>query len=278
MSGSCPGLDELSWVAVSHRTSPRTWSVPHDFKSDVVNDIAHRPWPMPSGPWLGTQTWTELLFAHWRVDPNQLRPRIPPPFELDLSDNTAWIGVVPFQMSNVSLRGVPSIPWVSAFPEANVRTYVRVGDKPGVFFFSLDAASALAVRTARLLLNLPYYWATMAIDSADGIVSYRSERTDGDAIFAATYGPIGKPFHASRGSLEYFLTERYCLYHVSRRGAPYRLDIHHPPWALQEAAARLDTNTLIRAAGLSVEDDEPLVHFAKRQDTLAWAPSSALEA
>ena len=233
---------------------------------------------MPSGPWLGTQTWTDLLFAHWRVDPTQLRPRIPLPFELDLYDNTAWVGVVPFQMSNVSLRGVPSIPWVSAFPEANVRTYVRVGDKPGVFFFSLDAASALAVRTARLLLNLPYYLATMTTATTEGVVSFSSERRDQDARLIATYRPVGEAFYAQPGSLEYFLTERYCLYQVSRRMVPYRLEIHHPRWSLQNASAEVTANTLIRAAGVSVDGDAALIHFVKRQDTVAWAPTSALDA
>src|SRR5690348_197446 len=123
------------------------------FNLHVVEDTAHRPWPMPRTPWIMTQSWQDLLFAHWRVDPGQLAARIPAPLELDLFGGEAWIAVVPFQMERVSARGVPSLPWLSAFPEANVRTYVRLGDKPGVFFFSLDATNPIAVRVARSVFH-----------------------------------------------------------------------------------------------------------------------------
>ena len=240
-------------------------------------DAAHRPWPMPTSPWIGTQTWTDLLFAHWRIDPRQLRPRIPSSLELDLYDGQAWIGVVPFQMSNVSLRSVPAMPWVSAFPEVNVRTYVRVGGKPGVFFFSLDAASALAVRTARRFLNLPYFLSDMSLTSTGRTVRFESARRQQDATLLATYEPVGEKFRAQPGTLEHFLTERYCLYHVSRREELYRLDIHHAAWSLQRASADIASNTLPQAAGLKIDDGQALVHFAKRQDTVAWLPTSALE-
>jgi uncharacterized protein YqjF (DUF2071 family) len=256
----------------------RNWSVPHDFNYDVVRDVGHRPWAMPDGPWLFTQTWTDLLFAHWPIDSGRLRPFVPQPFELDLFGHQAWVGVVPFQMSNVSPRGVPSLPRLSAFPEVNVRTYVRVDDKPGVFFFSLDAASAVAVRAARLLLNLPYYQAEMMLTTTpDGVVDFCTARRGGGADLVARYWPAGPAAAALRGSLEYFLTERYCLYHMSRRQVPYRLDIHHPPWLLQAATAEFDRNTLAAPIGLSLPGAPPLLHFSKRQDTLAWAPTSVLE-
>ena len=127
----------------------------HDFDTSIVQQTNHRPWAMPDAPWFMTQTWHDLLFAHWPVDPDPIRARLPHTFELDLFDAQAWIGVVPFHMTNVAPRGVPSMPWLSAFPELNVRTYVQVGGRPGVYFFSLDAGSRLAVRAARALLNLP---------------------------------------------------------------------------------------------------------------------------
>ena len=138
------------------------------FDHTVLSQISHRPWPMPDGPWVMTQTWNDLLFAHWPVSTDILRPLVPAPFALDLFDGQAWLGVVPFTMTNVAPRLTPALPWISAFPEMNVRTYVSAGGKPGVYFFSLDAGSAIAVRTARLLLNLPYYAAEMVVTSSRG--------------------------------------------------------------------------------------------------------------
>ena len=142
----------------------------HDFNRGILEQVAHRPWPMPKSPWVMTQTWHDLLFAHWPVDAGSVREKVPTQFDLDLFDGSAWLAVVPFHMTNVAPRGVPSLPWVSEFPELNVRTYVHVGDRPGIYFFSLDAGGALAVQAARTLLNLPYYAATMSVrPRADGI-------------------------------------------------------------------------------------------------------------
>ena len=246
-----------------------------DFNAAILDQVAHRPWEMPRAPWVMTQTWHDLLFAHWPIPLNELRSRVPAEFELDLFDGDAWVGVVPFHMSNVGLRAAPSLPGTSAFPELNVRTYVRVDDRPGVFFFSLDAGSSLAVKTARIVLNLPYYSAAMDVrQSADGIDYKSRRRTDQQVEFRATYQPAGPPSTAGRGSLEYFLTERYCLYNRHHSGTPYRLDIHHPPWPLQPADGEITCNTMFEANGLSRPDNPPLLHFSKRQDVVAWAPSS----
>ena len=221
-----------------------------------------------------TQTWHDLLFAHWPVDADVLRGKVPPAFQLDVYDRTAWIAIVPFRMTNVAPRAVPSLPWISEFLELNVRTYVRVDDTPGVYFFSLDAGSRLAVQAARALLNLPYYSAAMNITTDVGQIHYESQRHDDStaAVLSARYGPVGSPFHASAGSLEYFLTERYCLYNLDHQGAPYRLDIHHPPWALQPADGEFARNTMASAAGISLKDTRPLLHFSRRQDMVAWPP------
>jgi uncharacterized protein YqjF (DUF2071 family) len=249
--------------------------VNHDFNARIVEEVAHRPWTMPDRPWVMTQTWHDLLFAHWPVDRSQLRSKVPAAFELDLFNGDAWIGIVPFHMTNVAPRGVPSLPWVSEFPELNVRTYVRVGDRAGIYFFSLDAGSALAVQAARTLLNLPYHSASMAVSRTGTVVGYSSARhSDPTAQFSVTYEPIGSVFVALEGSLEYFLTERYCLYHLDHRGAPYRLEIHHPPWPLQRAEAQLVRNTMAEVNGVGLPDQPPLLHFAKRQDMVAWAPSA----
>ena len=220
------------------------------------------------------QTWHDLLFAHWPVSPDLLRARIPPDLTLDQFDGTAWIGIVPFHMTGVTWRGVPALPWVSAFPELNVRTYVSANGKPGVWFFSLDAARSLAVAAARTLFNLPYFTAAMDVLVLKDAVGYESRRRharDGLAEFSAQYAPAGVPFQAAPGSIEYFLTERYCLYGMTRRGRLYRLDIHHPPWRLQTAEASFRRNTMAAAAGLSLPPSAPLLHFSRRQDMVAWA-------
>jgi uncharacterized protein len=248
-----------------------------DFDSTaILATVAHRPWPLPAQPYVMTQQWNDLLFMHWRVDAERLRPLIPAPFVLDLFEGQAWVAVVPFFMTNVAPRGVPAMPWFSEFAELNVRTYVRVGDRPGVFFFSLDAASAMAVRTARSMLNLPYYSATMQVTARATAIDYESRRTGSDpaAEFVATYEPTGPADTAAPGSLDYFLTERYCLYHHDHGGSPYRLEIHHGPWALQPARATVTRNTMAAASGIALPDEAPLLHFAKRQDVLAWAPSA----
>jgi uncharacterized protein YqjF (DUF2071 family) len=248
----------------------------HDFDYRSLDARAHRPWPMPDGPWLMTQSWHDLLFAHWRVDPAVLRRLVPDAFALDLFEGSGWLGIVPFRMTNVAPRGVPSLPVLSRLPELNVRTYVRVGDKPGVYFFSLDAGRALATIAARRLLNLPYHTASMHVCMADaGLVSYRSDRQGAPpAAFSATYRATGSPFLPASGTLEHFLTERYCLYHLTRAGAPYRLEIHHPPWRLQPAEAEITRNTMAVAAGVTLPVSAPLLHFSARQDMVAWPPES----
>ena len=253
---------------------------PNDFPPDITEELAHRPWPLPDGPWIMTQSWHDLLFAHWPVDADELRRRLPAGLELDVFDGQAWLGIVPFHMTNVAPRGVPAVPWVSAFAELNVRTYVRAGSKPGVFFFSLDAANPVAVRIARAMFNLPYYWATMDVDTDAGWVRYSSHRGSTDsaeAAFAGRYRPIGPVFAARAGSLDYFLTERYCLYTghstVNDALALSRLEIHHPPWALQAAEATIDVNTMADAAGIRLPPIAPRLHFAKRQDMVAWPPA-----
>jgi uncharacterized protein len=246
---------------------------PNDFDKSILEQTGHRPWPMPADPWVMNQTWHDLLFAHWPVAADVLRDLVPPEFPLDLFDNEAWLGIVPFHMTNVTPRGVPSLPWISAFPELNVRTYVRVGDRPGIFFFSLDAGSSVAVAAARALFNLPYYSANMTVERVGAGVDYQSTRASDDAAeFVASYAPQGPVFTAAEGTLEYFLTERYCLYHYDHSGAPYRLDIHHPPWRLQSARAHLDRNSMASSVGIEV-GDPALLHFSRRQDMVAWLPS-----
>lgn len=235
----------------------------------------HRPWPMPDGPWVMTQSWLDLLFAHWPVDPDCLRPLIPAGLELETFEGQAWIGVVPFRMQNVRPRLMPSLPWLSAFPELNVRTYVTDGKKSGVWFFSLDAANPVAVRVARAGFHLPYYDANMSLNEREGWIHYRSHRTHSGAPPAdlrGRYRPVGPVYSSQAGSLEHWLSERYCLY-ASNGLAPdarlWRGEIQHEPWPLQRAEAEFELNTMTLPLGVTLQG-EPLLHFARRIDVVVW--------
>jgi uncharacterized protein YqjF (DUF2071 family) len=243
---------------------------------EILIHTAHRPWPLPPGPWIMKQVWHDLLFAHWPIPLAALRPLIPPQLEIDTFASQAWLGVVPFRMSGVKMRGPLGIRGFSPFPELNVRTYVTRDGKPGVWFFSLDAAKALAVWGARKVFNLPYFQATMRCEENAGWIHYESMRQHRGAPSAslrAQYRGVGEAFTATPGTVEYFLTERYCLYTDNRKGSIIRCDIHHPAWSLQLAEASFHENTMASAAGISLADEPPhLLHFARRQDVVVWAP------
>ena len=235
----------------------------------ALESLDHRPWPLPSAPWSMTQTWHDLLFAHWAVAPALVRALVPATLPLDLFAGQAWIGVVPFWMSAIRRRGWPAIPGLSRFPELNVRTYVTLDDKPGVYFFSLDAGNRAAVWAARRFYHLPYFKAQMSARSVSGAIAYHSRRNRGDAEFRASYRPTGAVEPRPRGSLAHWLTERYCLYTV-HDGRVFRGDIHHQPWPLQDAEAAIETNTVASAAGIALPPAASQVHFARRISVLIW--------
>lgn len=219
--------------------------------------------------------WLDLLFAHWPVPAAALRPYIPAGLALDTFDRAAWLGVVPFRMAGVRPRLVPPLPGISAFPELNVRTYVTAERKPGVWFFSLDAANPLAVEAARLGFHLPYFRAGMACEPQGDGVRYTSERTHrgaAPATFTGSYRPTGPVYRAAPGSLEHWLTERYCLYAANRAGDIWRGDIHHMPWPLQPAEAEIEHTTMTNQIGLRLPATRPLLHFARELDVRAWWP------
>ena len=236
----------------------------------ALNAVAHRPWPLPAEPWVWRQTWNDLAFLHWPIDAARLQPLVPRGLSLEQFDGKAWVAVTPFWMSGVTLRGVPPLPALSTFPELNVRTYVRHGDRPGIWFFSLDAANRLAVIAAQMLFLLNYVHARMKIvhkGNGRGI-DYFSKRSSG-AVFLASYEPTGAVQHTQPGTLEHFLTERYCLYAQSSDGQLHRAEIHHAPWPLQPARADIRHNDMLEVNRISVEG-EPVVHYAARLDVIIW--------
>jgi uncharacterized protein YqjF (DUF2071 family) len=242
--------------------------------------------------------WHDLLFMHWPVPAAALRPLIPPGLELQTFDGTVWLGVVPFRMTGIRHRLGPPMPWASAFAELNVRTYVATpgGGHPGVWFFSLDAANPLAVRVARWQFHLPYFDARMTCradvssggwggdrgkggstaDPAAGddvgvrYASVRTHRGAPPAEFVGRYRPAGPAVAARAGTLDHWLTERYCLYAADRRGVVRRGDIYHDPWPLRPAEAEVERNTMADPLGVRLPDVPPVLHFARRLDVVAW--------
>lgn len=218
------------------------------------------------------QTWCDLLFAHWRVPAEELRRVAPPELPLDTYDGSAWLGVTPFFVRGLRLRGTAPAPRLSSFPEINVRTYVEVGGKPGIYFLSLDAASWPAVLAARRSYRLPYFRSRIVAGAEGHRVAYDATRISGDgppARFEARYGPDGPPLSVRPGSLERWLTERYCLFTLDEERRIHRGDIHHLPWRLRPGWAEIETNTMAMPFDIAIQGD-PLLHFSSRQDVVIW--------
>jgi uncharacterized protein YqjF (DUF2071 family) len=225
-----------------------------------LRETEHRPHPLPERRWTMGQTWCDLLFAHWRVPHEVLRPHVPERLELEEHDGSAWIGLTPFRIAGLRVRGAPPLPFLSSFHELNCRTYVRVGDRPGIWFFSLDASSRAAVETARRTYRLPYRHAR--IDAGEG--RFLAD-AGGGRTFRASYRGVGAPAPADPGTLEHFLVERYCLYADEGK---LRAEIHHGPWPLQPAEAQVEQRGI---APVELEG-EPICHYVRRLDVVIWSP------
>ena len=241
-------------------------------QSAGLGETAHRPWPIPARPWRMGQTWEDLLFAHWRVATRELRGLVPESLELETFDGSAWLGILPFRISALRLRGLLPLPGVSSFIELNVRTYVTAGGKPGIWFFSLDASSRLAVEVARRTYELPYFGARMSAERCDDWIEFESARmqaAERPVVFSCRYRPRGPVLTAVPGSLEEFLTERYCLYALDRRGRLCRAEIHHLSWPLQKAEVVVELNTMA-PRGVALPDEPPLAHFAAEVAAVIW--------
>jgi uncharacterized protein len=231
-----------------------------------LEQVDHRPWPLPERPWTIAQSWVDLLFAHWRVEAAALRKLVPAGLQLDEHDGGAWLGIAPFLITGFRLRGTLPLPFVSTFPELNVRTYVTGKDKPGIWFFSLDTSSRLAVEAARRTYKLPYFHARTVLERRSDRVEFSNAR--GERAFEAIYrDSTTAAFEPQPGTLEHFLIERYCLYAVDEEGL-HRAEIHHPPWRLRPAKAEISLNTM-PPDGVELTG-KPLLHLAERQDVVIW--------
>lgn len=210
------------------------------------------------------QTWNEHVFLHWPFEPAQLERLLPGSVELETYDGAAWLGVTAFLLTSLRLRGLPPLPGISSFPEVSVRTYVTRYGKPGLWYFALDAGSTLAVEAAKRVYRLPYARSQMRYVREGSRVHLESARAG--AAFSADYGGVGDAFTAEPGSLDGFLTERYCIY-TEDGGRAYRAELHHPPWRLQRGVATVDVNTF---TPMPLPAPPAHVLYAERQDAVVW--------
>jgi uncharacterized protein len=236
--------------------------------SKILSQTAHRPWPLPAGPWIMEQGWYDLLFAHWEVPFETLRSLVPRILELDTYSGRPWVSVAAFLLK-MRPRGLSAMCSNWSFPELNFRTYVLHNGKPGVYFFSLDAASLPAVLGANMFYRLPYFHARMTIVRDGPAIRFRGARIRSGATFSASYQATTAEFQAAPGTLSHWLTERYCLYSVDTQRV-YVGEVHHAPWLLQNAHVEIAENTLAEARGISVNDKPDLVQFAAAQEVLIW--------
>jgi uncharacterized protein len=259
----------------------------------ILANTDHRPWPLPTGPWVMFQQWSDLLFAHWAVDPVLIRHLVPEQLELDLFDGKAWVSVTPFRMTQLNMRGLPPIPGTSNFLEMNLRTYVRQRyagvaathpapgrdpadwvEKPGVYFFSLDCTNLPAVMGARLGVGLPYFWAEMSAEKHTDIMHYKSERRQVNADVEVKYKTNGDSIVA-KTELERFLTERYCLYEI-RAGVVMRTEIHHIEWPLHRTETTFVKNNVGLPFGIPLTLKPDKVQFCRQLDVLVYPPEVAM--
>jgi uncharacterized protein len=257
-------------TVASWRTVMRTLLKP----DQILGVTHHRPFPLPAGRWIQRQRWNDFLFCHWPVPVAEVRAVVPRDLELDLWEREAWVGVIPFHMSGVTLRHLPDLPGFSTFPELNVRTYVRSRGTPGVHFLSLDAHNGLAVWIARRWYGLPYFRARMSWTREQDAVRYTSVRTPPGTVparYAARYSTSGLPRPVLPGSFEEWLVERYALFTVAR-GRVLRGDVHHHAWPVQSAEIEIAENTMALANGLHLPDTSPHVLYSPGVDVVAWPP------
>ena len=226
----------------------------------------------PPGLPLMRQWWGKLLFMHWPVPVSALRQLVPPQLSIDTFEGQAWVGVVPFRMWGVRASFAPPVPGLNDFLELNVRTYVHHQGVPGVWFHSLDIDSAVATWGARRFFYLPYNRAEMSLQQQGDSIDYSSSRIQKDAPPAAFRGrwTVGESLPtADPESLEFFLTERYCLYSISDEQL-YRCRIHHAPWPLRAASVGDFDSSMLEALGVPTPSNAPLLHYAEELKVDIW--------
>ena len=238
-----------------------------------LKHLNHRPWDLPQEKWQWRQSWYDLAFLHFRAEAKELREYIPNSLEIEQYDGTAWISIVPFRMFDVMRGNLPSLYPLRNFPELNLRTYVREGERSGVWFFSLDADCFPIVAGGRLLYNLPYFYSSMKHSRSKGVHDFMCCRRFTDVKFSAQFRPIGEEFYADAGSFEHWVTERYCLYSSNRRGVISSVDVHHKQWPLKQVEYEIRENDLFKTAKLNIIESESIGHFSHGVDVISYKPN-----
>ncbi len=239
---------------------------------------SQRPRPLPTGSWAMTQRWNDLLFAHWRVSAAAISPHLPEGLQPDTFQGSAWVGVVPLWMDRLKIRGLPPVPGARNFPELHFRTYVhdQHTGTPGIYNFSLDIGSLVATTAVRFIFQMPCNWAEMRLDQrSEREFAFYSRRRLArvPVIFNARYrglGPTRRLAEMRCGSLESFLTERYCLFARNHTGLAVRANIHLVSSPLEDAEAEIECNDLPKAVGLNISDQEPVLHYSRRLAVYIW--------
>ena len=217
------------------------------------------------------QRWRDLLFVHWPVPAERVRPLVPAALALDQHEERVWVTLIPFFIAESRPSWVPSA-LANAFLETNLRTYVRGPDgEPGIYFFSLEAASPIAVAGARLGFGLPYFLAAMSRQVSGDRIAYASRRRLGPPAQLAVTWTVGAPTGTAAPGREHFLIERYTLY-VERRAGLFRGRVRHAPYPLRRATIETLSETLLAAAGLPAPDGPPLCQHSPGVDVEILPP------
>ncbi|MCJ7842651.1 DUF2071 domain-containing protein [Lederbergia sp. NSJ-179] len=229
-----------------------------------------RPFPLPESRWLMTQTWNHLLFCHWPIDEKVIQPLIPPEFELDKFAGKAWLGVIPFQVTDMRIRGLPKPPYLHTYLELNIRTYVTYKGTPGIYFLALDADKWSAVWGGKIGALLPYRKANMEMQERKNRIHFQSKPLDPsqkERTLSIQYQPISESYSPTTDSLEYWLFERYCFF-ILFKNRVFRGDIHHNHWKVSQAVAKIDQPFFFTL--FQNRHDAPLFHYTRKKQAFMW--------
>jgi uncharacterized protein YqjF (DUF2071 family) len=238
-----------------------------------MDEVTHRPWPIISKNWIMRQSWSNVLFTHWPISAELLRPHIPRSLEIDTFDGTAWLGVVVFIMEGIYLRGLTALSVTPKFAEVNVRTYVQRNGKPGVYFMSLDVGDLASLMIAKRWYRLPYKAAQISLQKEDQTFlckSLRKEKSNVPIGFHANYIPLSGVYLSKKELFDDWLTERYCFFSTDKRANIYCGEIHHQPWPLQKVDIEICKNSLFTPFQFDLSEEKMIAHFSKGLDSLFW--------
>lgn len=239
----------------------------------LLNDIIHRPYPLPSKNWIMRQTWKNVLFLHWPIPLEKLRPHIPTSLQIDTYKGTAWLGIILFVLEGIYPFGLSSISLTPKFPEINVRTYVTYNGKPGIYFLSIDVDNWASLKIAKHWYHLPYHSAHISFQKEGESFhchSVRRENRNDPLSFHCKYASVSDVYAPKEGTLDHWLTERYCFYSSNNGVSIYCGEIHHQPWPLQKAKIELVNHTLFTPFHFDLPEEKPVIHFSPGVDSLMW--------